>query len=50
MMSKEKTNIIIKLAEMGFTHKQIDELLVFIETHSPSEEEEKAAVEKASNN
>ena len=50
MTGKETTNIIIKLAEMGYNNKEINELLVFIETHNPSEEEAKAAVEKASNN
>lgn len=35
----EATNIIIKLTEEGWDAKKINEFIVFIETHKPSEDE-----------
>ncbi|MCM1091784.1 MAG: hypothetical protein NC413_13140 [Muribaculum sp.] len=39
MTAKEATNIIIKLTEEGWDANKINEFIVFIETHSPSEDE-----------
>ena len=47
MTSKEVTNIIIRLAEMGFSNKEINAFIGFIETHNHSEEEVNAAINKA---
>lgn len=46
MTQKETTNIIIKLKEKGFSAEEILEILTFIETHSPSEDEAKEALKK----
>ena len=39
MTPKETTNIILKLTQEGWSPKKINEFLVFIETHKPSENE-----------
>ena len=39
MTATEATNIIIKLTEEGWDAKIINEFIVFIETHKPSENE-----------
>lgn len=39
MTAKEATNIIIKLTEEGWDANKINEFIVFIETHSPTEDE-----------
>lgn len=39
MTATEATNIIIKLTEEGWDAKKINEFIVFIETHKPSEDE-----------
>ena len=39
MTAKEATNIIIKLTEEGWDANKINEFIVFIETHKPSEDE-----------
>lgn len=39
MPAKETTNIILKLTQEGWDAKKINEFLVFIETHKPSEDE-----------
>ena len=39
MTAKETTNIILKLTQEGWDAKKINEFLVFIETHKPSEDE-----------
>lgn len=39
MTAKEATNIIIKLTKEGWDANKINEFIVFIETHSPSEDE-----------
>ena len=39
MTAKEATNIIIKLTEEGWDSNKINEFIVFIETHKPSEDE-----------
>lgn len=47
MTAKEATNIIIKLTEEGWDAKKINEFIVFIETHSPSEEEAMNVLKKS---
>ena len=37
--AKETTNIILKLTQEGWDTSKINESLVFIETHKPSEDE-----------
>ena len=39
MNQKENANLIIKLREKGWTDTEINELVLFIETHTPTEEE-----------
>ncbi|MCM1156066.1 MAG: hypothetical protein NC314_10970 [Roseburia sp.] len=39
MAAKEATNIIIKLTKEGWDSDKINEFIVFIETHNPSEDE-----------
>lgn len=39
MTATEATNIIIRLTEEGWDAQKINEFIVFIETHRPSEEE-----------
>lgn len=39
MTATEATNIIIKLTKEGWDAQKINEFIVFIETHKPSEEE-----------
>ena len=46
MTKNETTNLIIKLKEKGFGAEEILEVITFIETHEPSEEEAKAALRK----
>ncbi len=46
MPQKETTNAIIKLKEMGHSDREIISFLTFIETHIPSEEEAKEAIER----
>ena len=41
MTSKETTNIILKLTQEGWDANKINEFIVFIETHKPSEDEAK---------
>lgn len=47
MPQREVTNIIIKLREMGYSAEQINAFIVFIETHTPTEEEAQAIFEDA---
>lgn len=37
--AKETTNIILKLTQEGWDANKINEFIVFIETHRPSEDE-----------
>ncbi|MBO6148575.1 MAG: hypothetical protein J6O55_04460 [Lachnospiraceae bacterium] len=46
MAQKETTNIIIKLKEKGWTADEIIQFLTFIETHIPSEDEARKALEQ----
>ena len=39
MTAPEATNIIIRLTQEGWDAKKINEFIVFIETHRPSEDE-----------
>ncbi len=39
MTAAEATNIIIKLTQEGWDADKINEFIIFIETHRPSEEE-----------
>ena len=39
LTAKEATNIILKLTQEGWDANKINELIVFIETHRPSEDE-----------
>lgn len=39
MTAKETTNIILKLTQEGWDANKINEFIVFIETHKPSEDE-----------
>lgn len=39
MTANEATNIILKLTQEGWDAEKINEFIVFIETHKPSEEE-----------
>ena len=39
MTAKETTNIILKLTQEGWDANKINEFIVFIETHRPSEDE-----------
>ena len=48
MTQTKTTNVIIKLAEKGWTGKEIVDFLGFIETHHASEEEVKKATEHMS--
>ena len=45
MTNKEAANIIIKLREEGWDGDKINAFILFIETHSPTEEEAKNALE-----
>ena len=45
-MQKRTTNIIIKLKEKGWSADEIIAFLAYIETHSPSEDEAKRALEQ----
>ena len=46
MTATEATNIIIKLTEEGWDAKKINEFIVFIETHKPSEDEAMSVLKK----
>lgn len=46
MTSKEATNIIIKLTKEGWDANKINEFIVFIETHNPSEDEAMNIIKK----
>lgn len=50
MAAKEATNIIIRLTEEGWDAKKINEFIVFIETHSPSEDEAMNVLKKVNHN
>ena len=39
MTQKESSNIIIKLKQEGWDDKKINAFILYIETHSPTEEE-----------
>jgi len=39
MNAKETTNIILRLTQEGWDANKINEFIVFIETHKPSEDE-----------
>lgn len=39
MTAKETTNIILRLTQEGWDANKINEFIVFIETHRPSEDE-----------
>lgn len=39
LTAKETTNIILKLTQEGWDANKINEFIVFIETHKPSEDE-----------
>ena len=39
MIATEATNIILKLSQEGWDANKINEFIVFIETHKPSEDE-----------
>ena len=39
MTATEATNIIIKLTQEGWDANKINEFIIFIETHKPSEDE-----------
>ena len=41
MTNKETANLILKLRETGWSDTEINELILFIETHVPTEEEVK---------
>lgn len=44
---KEATNMIIKLTKEGWDADKINEFIVFIETHSPSEDEAMSIIKKS---
>ena len=46
MTQKKATNIIIKLKEKGWSSDEILAFIAFIETHTPSEDEARKAIEK----
>lgn len=46
MTATEATNIIIKLTQEGWDAEKINEFIVFIETHRPSEEEAMSILKK----
>ena len=47
MTAKEVANIIIKLRQKGWTEEEINDFMVFVETHTPTAEEaENAKTEK----
>lgn len=39
MTQKENANLILKLREKGWSDTEINELVLFIETHTPTEQE-----------
>lgn len=43
MTAKEVANIIIKLRQKGWSEEEINDFIVFIETHTPTAEEAEAA-------
>lgn len=48
MTATEATNIIIKLTQEGWDADKINEFIVFIETHRPSEDEAMRILKKSS--
>ncbi|MCM1044508.1 MAG: hypothetical protein NC417_03260 [Candidatus Gastranaerophilales bacterium] len=46
MTATEATNIIIKLTAEGWSADKINEFIVFIETHRPSEDEAMSILKK----
>ena len=46
MTATEASNIIIKLMQEGWSAEKINEFILFIETHRPSEEEVKNILKK----
>lgn len=46
MSVAEATNIIIRLTQEGWDAKKINEFIVFIETHRPSEDEAMNIIKK----
>jgi hypothetical protein len=45
MTQKETTNLIIRLLKKGWSEKEILELIMFISTHNPSEDEAQSALD-----
>jgi hypothetical protein len=45
MTQKETTNLIIRLLKKGWSEKEILELIMFISTHNPSEDEVQSALD-----
>ena len=41
MTNKKASNIILRLREIGWTDTEIDDFILFIETHNPTENEVK---------
>ena len=41
MTNKETSNIILRLREIGWTDTEINDFILFIETHNPTESEVK---------
>ena len=49
MTAAEATNIIIKLTQEGWDANKINEFIIFIETHKPSEEEAMSILKNKTN-
>ena len=46
MTSKEVANIIIGLRQRGWTEEEINDFIVFVETHTPTEAEAESSKKK----
>ncbi len=47
MAEKEASNIIIKLKQEGWSDQKINAFILFVETHTPTEEEARKIIEEA---